>query len=113
MYKQKRVLAIVPARGGSKGIKLKNLRMVAGKSLVGWAGDVLRAVTLIDRRIVSTDHDQIADEARKFHLDVPFMRPEHLSGDFISDLDVLTQAVVDCEKVYQEQYDVILMIQPT
>src|SRR5260221_6416242 len=113
MYNQKRVLAIVPARGGSKGIKLKNLREIAGRSLVGWVGFILKDNTLIDRSIVSTDHEQIAQEAIKNGIEVPFMRPENLPGYFVSDLEVLTHALLAAEKAYAERYDVVLMLQPT
>ncbi len=114
MYKEKRILAIIPARGGSKGIKLKNLREVAGRSLVGWAGLVLQQVhSLIDRKIISTDHDLIAREALRYDVEAPFRRPENLSGDYVSDLDVLTHALLVAEKLYSERYDVIVMLQPT
>lgn len=113
MYKQKRVLAVVPARGGSKGIKLKNLRQVAGKTLVGWTGFVLNGTSLVDTRIISTDHMEIADEAKRCGLEVPFMRPENLSGDFISDLQVLTHALEESEKIYKQNFDIVLMLQPT
>ena len=59
-----RVLAVVPARGGSKGIALKNLRMVGGRPLVALAGEVALCVTEIDRRVVSTDHPEIAQIGR-------------------------------------------------
>ena len=113
MYIDKRILAVVPARGGSKGIKLKNLRTIAGKSLVGWAGHVLGKTGLVDRKIVSTDHPQIAEEAKVWGMEVPFLRPDDLSGDFISDLEVLTHALQEAEKAYKEQYDIVLMLQPT
>lgn len=113
MYSEKRILAVVPARGGSKGIKLKNLRKIAGKSLVGWVGHVLAQTQLVDRKIISTDHPEIAEEAKFWGIEVPFSRPEYLSGDFISDLEVLTHALLEAEKVYNEQYDLILMLQPT
>lgn len=113
MYKGKRILAVVPARGGSKGIKLKNLRQVAGKSLVGWVGSVLRKTKIVDRKIVSTDHPDIANEAVANDIEAPFFRPEELSGDFISDLQVLKHALITSEEFYKEQYDVVLMLQPT
>ena len=113
MYNQKRILAVVPARGGSKGIKLKNLRQVAGRTLVGWVGFVLNKTSLVDRKIISTDHPEIAQEAINNNLEVPFTRPENLSGDFISDLMVLTHALTESEEVFKETYDVILMLQPT
>jgi CMP-N-acetylneuraminic acid synthetase len=113
MYKDKRILAVVPARGGSKGIKLKNLRQIAGKSLVAWVGEVLGRTKLVDRKILSTDHSEIAKEGVVHGIEAPFLRPEELSGDFISDLQVLTHALKASEDHYNETYDVILMLQPT
>jgi CMP-N-acetylneuraminic acid synthetase len=113
MYKGKKILAVVPARGGSKGIKLKNLRKIAGKSLVAWTGYVLDRTSLVDRKVVSTDHKEIAQEALDNNIEAPFFRPEHLSGDFISDLEVLTHALIESEKIFQERFDVVIMLQPT
>ncbi|MEJ7645959.1 MAG: acylneuraminate cytidylyltransferase family protein [Chryseolinea sp.] len=109
----KRILAVVPARGGSKGIKLKNLREVAGKTLVGWAGTTLKQISMVDRKIISTDHHEISMEAERNGLSVPFMRPEDLSGDFISDLQVLHHALTASEKFFNETFDVVVMLQPT
>lgn len=113
MYKGKKILAVVPARGGSKGIKLKNLRKIAGKSLVAWTGYVLDRTSLVDRKVVSTDHKEIAQEALDNGIEAPFFRPEHLSGDFISDLEVLTHALIESEKIFQERFDIVTMLQPT
>ena len=82
------VLAVVPARGGSKGIPLKNLREVCGRSLVARVADVVSQVPEIDRAVISTDHPQIAQLAKQAGLDTPFMRPEAIAGDRISDFDV-------------------------
>ena len=65
MFEGRRVLAVVPARGGSKGIPLKNLRTVGGVPLVALVGHVVRAIPSIDRAIVSTDHDEIARVAEE------------------------------------------------
>ena len=107
------VLAVVPARGGSKGIRLKNLRQVAGRSLVARAGDVIAEVPEIDRAVVSTDHDGIARAAEEAGIAAPFMRPEALSGDFIGDIDVLTHALSASEAVDGRRYDIVVMLQPT
>jgi len=113
IYNGKRILAVVPARGGSKGVSLKNLRKVCGRSLVAWAGDVIQHVDCIDRAVVSTDHEGIAAEAEKSGIDAPFRRPAELSGDRIGDVDVLQHAVVAMEELDGVQYDVVLMLQPT
>jgi CMP-N,N'-diacetyllegionaminic acid synthase len=109
----KSVLAVVPARGGSKGLPGKNLRRVGGKSLVALAGEVAAEVSMIDRRIVSTDSEEIAEEARKADLDVPFMRPLHLSGCSVADWPVLTHALAAIEQIDRKTYDIIVMLQPT
>ena len=75
------VLAVVPARGGSKGIPLKNLREIEGRSLVARVGDVVSAVPEIDRAVVSTDHATIAKVAEAAGIAAPFVRPHAKSGD--------------------------------
>ena len=108
-----RILAVVPARGGSKGIKLQNLRTVRGRPLVALAGDVARAVTEIDRCVVSTDHPEIARVAVEAGIEAPFMRPEEISGDRIADVDVLVHALQATEKDDGQRYDIVVMLQPT
>lgn len=113
MIGNKKVLAVIPARGGSKGIKLKNIKKIGNKSLINIVANVIKETPLIDVAICSTDHKEIAAEAKKFGLSVPFIRPEHLSGDFIGDIDVLKHALLFCEKKYKYQFDIVLMLQPT
>ena len=109
----RRVLAVVPARGGSKGIPLKNLRHVAGRSLVAHAAGIAAAVDEIDRRVVSTDHEGIATEAEAHGLAAPFRRPEALSGDRVGDWDVLQHALTEMERIDGCIYDIVVMLQPT
>lgn len=113
MIDGRRILAVVPARGGSKGIPLKNLRTIGGRSLVALAADVAAASALIDRRVVSTDHDGIAEAAEAAGLAAPFRRPEDLSGDRIGDWDVLTHALQTMEAIDAVRYDIVVMLQPT
>ncbi|MEM9105745.1 MAG: acylneuraminate cytidylyltransferase family protein [Pseudomonadota bacterium] len=113
MIGDKRVLAIVPARGGSKGIRLKNLRMIGDHSLVARAGLLAGKVPAIDRAVVSTDHEDIAAAAEAVGLAAPFRRPEALSGDRIADWDVLHHALLAMEELDGVTYDIILMLQPT
>ena len=109
----RRVLAVVPARGGSKGLPLKNLRPLHGVPLVGLAGDCAAEVPELDRAVVSTDHDEIAAAAKAHDLDVPFMRPAELSGDRIGDWDVLSHALTATESDDGTRYDIVVMLQPT
>lgn len=113
MIDGKRVLGVVPARGGSKGLPRKNLREVAGVPLVVHAGRVASAVSAIDRAVVSTDDDEIAEVAQSAGLVAPFRRPQALSGDRISDIDVLEHAIEECERLDGHRYDVVVMLQPT
>lgn len=113
MIQGKRVLAVIPARGGSKGIPLKNLKPVGGVPMVGLVGDVVARLPEIDRAVVSTDHEEIARVAKEHGLHVPFYRSEALSGDRIGDVDVLVQALEATEANDGTHYDLIVMLQPT
>lgn len=113
MYKGKKILAIVPARGGSKGIKLKNLREIGGIPMVGLVGNIVKEIPEIDRTVVSTDHEEIKKVACNYGIDAPFMRPENISGDIIGDIDVLTHALHATEEDDLQTYDIIVMLQPT
>jgi len=113
MFGSKRVLAVVPARGGSKGIKLKNLRTVGSVPLVALVGQVAEQCEFIDRAVVSTDHEEIARVAVTAGLSAPFFRPESLSGDRIGDWDVLTHALQAMEALDGARYDIVVMLQPT
>ena len=113
MINGEHVLAVVPARGGSKGVPLKNLRPVLGVPLVARVGDCIREVSLIDRAVVSTDHDEIATVAEKAGIAAPFSRPPDLSGDMVGDLEVLAHALDEMERIDGREYGVIVMLQPT
>lgn len=113
MIGARRVLAVVPARGGSKGIPFKNLKEVGGVPLVARVGQVVRDVVEIDRAVVSTDHDRIAEVAEAAGLAAPFRRPQTLSGDRIADWDVLHHALIEMEAHDNTTYDIVVMLQPT
>ena len=113
MIRGRRVLAVVPARGGSKGIPLKNLQPVGGVPLVSRVGQVVAELPEVDRAVVSTDHEEIAKVAEASGLAAPFRRPPELSGDRIGDQEVLEHALRTMESVDDTRYDVVLMLQPT
>lgn len=113
MIAGRRILAIVPARGGSKGIPMKNLREVGGISLVALAGMIAAGLAEVDRAVVSTDNEEIAAAAAAAGLEASFRRPEGLSGDRIADWDVLHHALLEMERQDNVTYDIILMLQPT
>ena len=101
------------ARGGSKGIKKKNLKKINGASLVALAANLLKKIDIIDISIISSDDKQILKEAEKFGLKKIFKRPSNLSGDFVSDFDVMRHALKFSEKFYKTKFELVLMIQPT
>ena len=110
-----KVLAIIPARGGSKGVPHKNIIPICGKPLIGYTIEAaLEAVKLgaIDKLIVSTDDEEIAEVSRKAGAAVPFMRPEYLSNDTAKSVDVMIHAV-DFYKKQGVDYDTVLLLQPT
>lgn len=113
MRADQRILVVVPARGGSKGIPLKNLHPVAGKPLLCHTADLVQQLDWVDRAVVSTDHLLIRQTAIEAGLDVPFMRPPALSGDRIGDLEVLTHALQATEADDGKHYDIVIMLQPT
>ncbi|MCB1275300.1 acylneuraminate cytidylyltransferase family protein [Prosthecobacter sp.] len=104
---------MVPARGGSKGVPLKNIKLLAGKPLLAHTAHVVHQVPRIDRAVVSTDHAEIARIATENGLTYLGPRPEELSGDRIGDLPVLQHALQQAETADGCRYDIILMLQPT
>jgi CMP-N,N'-diacetyllegionaminic acid synthase len=113
MIADKKILVVVPARGGSKGVKLKNIRPIGGIPLVALVGQVVKQLPFVDRAVVSTDHSEIAQIAADSGLDAPFMRPADLSGDIVADGPVLHHALMACEEIDGQQYDIVVMLQPT
>ncbi|WP_239988798.1 acylneuraminate cytidylyltransferase family protein [Paramagnetospirillum kuznetsovii] len=104
---------MVPARGGSKGVLLKNIRALAGRPLIAWTADCIAQIPDIDRAVVSTDDESIAAAAMAAGLSAPFRRPAELSGDRVTDLPVLDHALRAMEALDATRYDVVVMLQPT
>ena len=113
MASRPRVLAIVPARGGSKGIPLKNLKTVAGKSLLARTLELAQSVPEITDICVSTDHSEIRTVALSFDGVAVIDRPEELSGDRVADSPVLQHATAEMEKSSGQPFDVVVMLQVT
>tara|TARA_R110002167_G_scaffold82358_3_gene224737 strand:+ start:348 stop:1073 length:726 start_codon:yes stop_codon:yes gene_type:complete len=108
-----RILAVVPARGGSKSIPRKNLAKLAGVSLVGRAAQTARRLDWIDQVICSTDDEEIAWEANRNGAEVPFLRPEDLSGDRASSIDMWRHAWLAAEAHYGTGFDISVLLEPT
>jgi CMP-N,N'-diacetyllegionaminic acid synthase len=107
------ILAVVPARGGSKGIPRKNLQKVGGLSLIARAGMTAASLDWIDHAVISTDDPEMAREGKRFGLEAPFMRPEHLAGDTALGIDVWKHAWLACEEHYGKRFDVSIKLEPT
>jgi CMP-N,N'-diacetyllegionaminic acid synthase len=108
-------LAIVPARGGSKGIPRKNLADVGGKPLIAWsieAGNALVKRGAVTRCVVSTDDKEIADVAKQWGGDVPFVRPDELATDGAKSVGFVLHALDELAAA-GEQYEFIMLLQPT
>jgi CMP-N,N'-diacetyllegionaminic acid synthase len=107
-----KILGIIPARGGSKGIADKNIRKLAGHSLLAYAQRSAEQSGMIDRLIVSTDSEQIASAAKELGLEVPFMRPAELAADDSPMLPVLQHALAQIEE--EEWFpEIIVLLQAT
>ncbi len=107
-----RVLGLVVARGGSKGLPGKNLRPLGGHPLVAWAVHAGRTTPAIDRVIISTDDAAIADVARHYSAEVPFMRPAELAADDSPVLEAILHALEQVEQP-GEMFDAVCVLQPT
>jgi CMP-N-acetylneuraminic acid synthetase len=107
------VLAIVPARGGSKGIPRKNVRDVAGHPLIAYSIAAGLTAAHVDRVIVTTDDAEIADVARAYGADVPFRRPVDLAGDTTPDLPVFLHALEWLEREEGYRPEIVVHLRPT
>lgn len=107
------VLAIIPARGGSKGIPRKNLRLLAGEPLLAHSVRAALSSKLVTRTICSTDDPEIAEAARQCGAEVPFMRPAELSGDTATDADYAIHAVTWLRDEQDWLADVVVILWPT
>ena len=112
MYETKRILALIPARGGSKGIHHKNIALLAGKPLIQYTIDAARQSKYIDYVFVSTDDAEIADVSKKFGAKVPFLRPEELASDTAKTIDAVLHAIETLRKA-GETFDNLVLLQPT
>ena len=110
--KKYNILAIIPARGGSKGIPGKNIKMLAGKPLIAYSIESALSSRFIDRVVVSTDDEEIAETAPKFGAEV-IMRPKELAEDLTPMDPVLAHAVLFLEKENGYKSDFVMLLQPT
>jgi CMP-N,N'-diacetyllegionaminic acid synthase len=109
------VLFVIPARGGSKGLPGKNIKEIAGKPLIAWSIDAAKqAANQIgnSKVIVTTDSTEIADVAKRYGAEIPFMRPDSLAQDHIGHMDVVLHAIDEMEK-QNCFFNYVIMVEPT
>jgi len=107
------ILALIPARGGSKGIPRKNIRSFAGYPLIVWSIAAGLQAHTVNRVIVSTDDDEIAALAREYGAETPFMRPHELAQDRTNDLPVFEHALKWLEDIESYKPDIVIQLRPT
>jgi CMP-N-acetylneuraminic acid synthetase len=113
MINGKRVIAIIPARGGSKGLPGKNIKELCGKPLIAWSIEAGLGSQYIDEVMVTTDSEEIATVAREFGASVPFLRPAELASDTATSIDAVKH-VIDCyEREWLKTFDYIVLLEPT
>lgn len=110
---KKKVICIIPARGGSKGIKLKNLQKVNNKPLIYYPIQAAIKSNVCDKIIVSTDSVKIKNIAQKLGAEVPFLRKKKFSEDFTTTEETLKNALSECEKFYKVKFDICVFLSST
>lgn len=108
-----KVLGVIPARGGSKGVPKKNVKLLGGKPLIAYSIEAARAAKRLTRVIVSTDDEEIAEVSRRWGADAPFLRPAELATDAAKAVPVIQHALEEMERRDDLVYDAVLMLQPT
>lgn len=112
MYREKKFLCVIPARGGSKGIPRKNIVNVYGKPLIQYTIEAALASKYIDDIIVSTDDKEIAEVSICLGIDVPYLRPHHLATDDAKTIDTINH-VIEEQKRLGKDYNYVIVLQPT
>ena len=107
-----RVLGLIPARGGSRGVPGKNTRLLGGRPLLAYTAEAALAAARLDRIVLSTDDDGIAELGRELGLEVPFLRPAELAGDETPMIDVVRHAL-DTVHAEGDSFDAVCLLQPT
>jgi CMP-N-acetylneuraminic acid synthetase len=112
MIQSENILAVIPARGGSKGVTKKNIRKLGGKPLIAYTIQAALGSRYIKRFIVSTDDKEIAEISNKWGADVPYLRPPDLATDTTKAITVVKHALLEMEKIDNKEYSVIVYLEP-
>lgn len=113
MYRGKKIIGIITARGGSKSVPQKNIKVLADKPLIVYTIFAAKGSRYLTRSIVSTDDDEIAKIALKYDGEVPFIRPAELARDDSGSVEVAQHAIKWLKENQNEEYDYVMILQPT
>lgn len=113
MINGKTIMAIIPARGGSKGLPGKNIRELCGKPVIAWTIEKAKKSRYLDVVLVTTDSREIADVGLRYGATVPFLRPEHLASDHASTYDVIRHALAHFRDAEGRKFDYTVLLEPT
>lgn len=113
MYKNKTFLAIIPARGGSKGLPKKNIKELCGKPLIAWSIEAGLKSKYLDEVMVTTDSEEIANLSKEFGASVPFLRPENLASDTATTFDAVKHTIDYYKNNLNKEFDFIVLLEPT
>ena len=113
MYKNKTFLAIIPARGGSKGLVGKNIKELCAKPLIAWSIESGLKSKYIDEVVVSTDYEEIANIAKEHGANVPFLRPTYLANDTSTSFDAIKHTIEFYKDELNQEFDYIVLLEPT
>lgn len=113
MYKNKKIIAIIPARGGSKGLKNKNIKTLCDKPLVVHSIQSAQKSKYLDEIMVTTDSQEIADISKEFGANVPFLRPKNLASDTATSFDATLHVLDFYKKELEKTFDYLILLEPT
>ena len=113
MYKDKTFLAIIPARGGSKGLPGKNIKELCGKPLIAWSIEAGLKSNYLDEVMVTTDYQNIADVSKQYGASVPFLRPDELASDTATSFDAIKHTIEYYKNELNKEFDYIVLLEPT
>jgi len=109
----KKVLAIIPARGGSKGLPNKNIKPLNGRPLIGWAIEQGLNTPEIDNVVVTTDSEEIAEISKSFGAEVPFLRPPELATDTATSISAVEHCIAFYKNELNKEFDIIVLLEAT
>ena len=113
MYKNKKILVVIPARSLSKGIKNKNIIKLNGKPLFAHSINYAKKSKIVDKIIVSTDSLKYVAIAKKYKAEAPFLRSKKLAGDLVPDYPVIYDSLIKSEKFFKFKFDYVVLLRPT